>query len=96
VALYNLMEDVATAEISRAQVWQWIHTPTGVLADGRKVTRDLYLEMLPQEQQVIREEVGEAAFTAGKFDLAAQVFEELVCCDRFPEFLTLEAYPYLD
>ncbi len=94
-ALYNLMEDVATAEISRSQVWQWIHSPTARLDDGRPVTRELYRSLLPQELAKIRELYGEAAFDAGKFELAEKLFDELATGDPFSDFLTLLAYPYL-
>jgi malate synthase len=94
-ALYNLMEDAATAEISRAQVWQWIHSPTAALADGRKVTAELYRSLLPEEMAVIRSEVGEAAFANGQFPLAEKLFNDLATSDDFCDFLTLLAYPYL-
>jgi malate synthase len=96
VAIYNLMEDAATAEISRAQVWQWIHSPLGRLADGRKVTQELYRSLLPEELEKIKALYGEKAFAAGKFDLAVQVFDQLVTAERFIDFLTPLAYEHLD
>jgi len=96
VAIYNLMEDAATAEISRAQVWQWINSPNGVLADGRKVTVELVKELLPQEIEKIRTLYGEANFAASKIPQAAQVFERIVTEKQFEDFLTLVAYEYLD
>ncbi len=92
VALYNLMEDVATAEISRAQVWQWIHSPNGVLADGRKITVELYQQLLPEELAKIRALIGEEAYAAGQFETAVRLFDALVTQDTFSEFLTLGAY----
>ncbi|HJW84704.1 MAG TPA: malate synthase A, partial [Anaerolineae bacterium] len=77
VAIYNLMEDTATAEISRAQVWQWIHHPTAALSDGRKVSTELYRDLLPQELDKIRSMLGETAFGASRFELAAQLFDRL-------------------
>ena len=70
VAIYNLMEDAATAEISRAQVWQWINSPNGVLADGRKVTVELVQQLLPEEIEKIRQLYGEANFAASKIPQA--------------------------
>ncbi len=96
VAIYNLMEDTATAEISRAQVWQWIHHPAAVLSDGRKVTQELYRHMLPEELEKIRVLVGDQVFQSGKFDLAARIFDQLVTQDEFIDFLTLIAYDYLE
>ncbi|OGO38731.1 MAG: malate synthase A [Chloroflexi bacterium RBG_16_57_11] len=95
-AIYNLMEDAATAEISRAQVWQWIHSPLGCLTDGRKVTRELYRSLLPEELDKIKGLFGENLFASGKFDLAAQVFDQLVTAEHFIDFLTPLAYEYLD
>ena len=96
VAIYNLMEDAATAEISRAQVWQWINSPNGVLADGRKVTVELVKDLLPQEIEKIRALYGEANFAASKIPQAAQVFERIVTEKQFEDFLTLVAYEYLE
>jgi malate synthase len=95
VPIFNLMEDAATAEISRSQVWQWIQSPKGVLEDGRKVTRELVRELIPQEMEKIREWVGEAAYRA-TYVQAAQIFEEMSTSDTFTEFLTLPLYEKLD
>jgi malate synthase len=95
-AIYNLMEDAATAEISRAQVWQWIHNPAGLMADGERVTAEMYRRLLPEEQAKTRELIGDEAYAAGKFDQAAEIFDRLVTSDEFLEFLTLEAYKYLE
>ncbi len=95
VAIYNLMEDAATAEISRAQVWQWINSPNGVLADGRKVTVELVKQLLPEEIDKIRALYGEANFAASKIPQAAEVFERIVTEKKFVDFLTLVAYEYL-
>ncbi len=94
-AIYNLMEDAATAEISRAQVWQWMHSPNGVLDDGRKITLDLYRQLLPQELEKIKALVGPDAYANGRFDEAVQLFDALVTQDTFTEFLTLGAYQRL-
>ena len=94
VPLYNLMEDAATAEISRAQVWQWLHH-NATLADGRPLTLALYGQFLEEEMDAIRSEVGDARFKSGHFQRAMQLFDEMIRADDFSEFLTLPAYQYL-
>jgi malate synthase len=95
VPIFNLMEDAATAEISRSQVWQWIRSPKGVLDDGRKVTKAMVAAMIPQELQKIRDLLG-PAYGHGKYDDAATIFAGLVDNDTFVEFLTLPAYERVD
>jgi malate synthase len=95
VPIFNLMEDAATAEISRSQVWQWIRSPKGVLDDGRKVTKAMVAAMIPEEMQKIRDLLG-SAFGEGRYDEAAKIFAELVDNDTFVEFLTLPAYDRID
>jgi malate synthase len=92
VPIYNLMEDAATAEISRAQIWQWIKHPGGVLADGRKVTAAMFRAMLAAEQARLRAEVGEAAYSRGNYDRAAVLLDDITTSDEFATFLTLAAY----
>jgi len=87
VPIHNLMEDAATAEISRSQVWQWIRSPKGVLDDGRKVTADMVRSFVPEELAKIK-----AGGFEGKFDRAAQIFETMSTQDAFAEFLTLPLY----
>jgi malate synthase len=96
VPIHHLMEDAATAEISRAQLWQWIRSPKGVLDDGRKVTIELFRKLVPEELAGIRAALGEKQYALGKYELAAQVFAELTTSDSFAEFLTLPGYAYLD
>jgi len=96
VPIHHLMEDAATAEISRAQVWHWVRSPKGVLDDGRKVTLELVRQLIPEELAGIRRHLGEKVYAAGKYELAAKVFDELTASDRFAEFLTLPCYEYLD
>ena len=91
VALYNLMEDAATAEISRSQIWQWIQHPEGKLEDGRKVTVEMIRAMIPEELAVIREEHG-AAYHEESTLQAAGLFESLATSDVYEEFLTTPAY----
>ena len=94
VPIFNLMEDAATAEISRSQVWQWIRSPKGVLDDGRKVTADMVRQMIPEEMVKIKALVGEAAFNATYLE-AAKVFEQMSTAVEFVEFLTLPLYEKL-
>ena len=93
VPLYNLMEDAATAEISRAQIWQWIkHDAT--TAEGRNIG-ECFDQFLAEEMERIREEVGHDKFEGGSYVKAADMFNEMVRKDDFDEFLTLPAYEYL-
>ena len=96
VGIFNLMEDTATAEIARAQLWQWEHHPKAVLNDGRKVDADLYRKLKGEEVEHIKTAVGEGAFNSGKFPLALQLLDRLVTEGNFTDFLTLIAYDYLD
>jgi malate synthase len=95
VPIFNLMEDAATAEISRSQVWQWIRSPKGVLDDGRKITKPMVAAMIPEEMARIREILGDA-FGSGRYEEAAGIFADLVNNDAFVEFLTLPAYERID
>jgi len=95
VPIYNLMEDAATVEISRAQIWQWIHHDKGVLKDGRKVTEELYYSLLKEELEKIREMAGEEEFTKGKYEKAVELFNKLSTEKDFTEFLTLSAYKHI-
>jgi malate synthase len=94
-AIYNLMEDAATAEISRSQVWQWIHHPAARLADGREVTAELYNKIVPQEMDAIRELWGEH-YRPELFEQARELFDRLSLEEEFIGFLTLIAYDHLD
>ncbi|WP_310392003.1 malate synthase A [Hymenobacter sp.] len=95
VPIYNLMEDAATAEISRAQVWQWLHTPGTALADGRPVTTELYRSLVPGQLEKIKAQVGEEAYENGFYLKAAHLFDRLVMSKEFVEFLTVPAYEQL-
>jgi malate synthase len=96
VPIFNLMEDAATAEISRSQVWQWMRSPKGVLDDGRKVTQALFREMLADELKKTPSIVGADAYAAGKYAQGAKLFEEITTSDDYVEFLTLPAYRAID
>jgi malate synthase len=95
VALYNLMEDAATAEISRSQVWQWVHHGSR-LKDGAVVTSELVSRLQGEELAKIRSAVGEDAYVSGRYAEAAELFREVALSRDFVEFLTLPAYEYLD
>ena len=90
VPIHNLMEDAATAEISRSQVWQWILSPKGVLDDGRKVTADMVRALIPEELARVK-----ATGAQGQFDKAAEIFERMATGQEFTEFLTLPLYEEL-
>jgi malate synthase len=96
VPLNNLMEDAATAEISRAQVWQWVHHATGILDEGRNIDYDLFRNLLREEMDAIRREVGDQRFEAGSYRRAARLMDEITRPDDFAPFLTLVAYDELD
>ena len=96
VPIHNLMEDAATAEISRSQVWQWIRSKKGVLTDGRKITLEVVRAMIPEELARVRDWLGGPAFAAGRYDEAARLFESLVAAEELPDFLTIDAYDRLD
>ena len=90
VPIHNLMEDAATAEISRSQVWQWILSPKGLLDDGRKVTADMVRALIPEELTRVK-----ATGAQGQFDKAAEIFERMATSQEFTEFLTLPLYEEL-
>ena len=94
VPLYNLMEDAATAEISRAQVWQWLHHGA-TLEGGTRVSSGLVTRATDEELRVIEREVGPERFRAGRFTEARTLFQRLCLSPRFEEFLTLPAYERL-
>jgi malate synthase len=96
VPINHLMEDAATAEISRAQVWQWIRHPRGVLEDGRKVTATLFREVLADEQTRLRGALGADAYRVGHFDAAAGLLDRITTAAQFESFLTVPAYRALD
>jgi len=96
VPINNLMEDAATAEISRAQVWQWIRHPKGVLEDGRKVTVELFRQIMAEELAKIRARLGEQEYAGRHFQRASELFDRITTEDSFVEFLTLPGYRYID
>ena len=94
VPLYGLMEDAATAEIARAQIWQWIRYPKGVLEDGRKVTLDLFRTLLNNDLKNLRNAMG-GAYAASRFDEAAALLDRMTAVDELVPFLTSAAYDLL-
>jgi len=95
VPLFNLMEDAATAEISRAQLWQWIHHHAK-LNDGREITLDLCLKTIDEELAKMKQLAGDAQFNSGRYQEAASILRDLIKSQKFIEFLTLPAYDKLD
>jgi malate synthase len=93
VPIHNLMEDAATAEISRSQVWQWIRSPKGKLEDGRKVTADMVRALIPEELAKVKADVGA---DTRSYDRAAQIFEQMSTQQAFAEFLTLPLYEEIE
>jgi malate synthase len=93
--IYNLMEDAATAEISRAQVWQWIHLKAK-LEDGREVTPDVFRMRLASEMERVKSEIGMKAYEGGRFPEAIQLFSDMSLAEDFEEFLTVPAYRLID
>jgi malate synthase len=93
-AINNLMEDAATAEISRSQVWQWVHQGSR-LDDGRPITADLVTEVEDEELAKLRSALGDG-YARGRYEEARQIFERVALSERFEEFLTLPAYEYVD
>jgi malate synthase len=95
VPIFNLMEDAATCEISRTQIWQWIKHPRGALEDGRRITVGLVRGVVNQELKKIRADLGAETFDRGKFDEACTIFEAVATGEPLADFLTLPAYDAL-
>lgn len=95
VPIYNLMEDAATAEISRTQVWQWLRHGAS-LDDGRRVTAELVRTAIAEQLARFERQLGPEQFAASKFPVAAKVFDELITGAEFRDFLTLPAYEQLN
>ena len=91
VGINNMMEDAATAEISRSQVWQWLHNDVDARR-GPDVTRDLVERLIEEEMSAIRDRLGETAFAAGRWDDARALFTEMALADELADFLTIPAY----
>jgi len=96
VPINHLMEDAATAEIARAQLWQWARHARGVLEDGRDIDLELIRRWQGEELEKIRADVGDEMFSSGHFLAAAELLLDVTASDDFTEFLTLPAYDRLD
>lgn len=94
VPIYGLMEDAATAEISRTSIWQWIHHQKS-LSNGQTVTKELFRSMLSEEIQVVKLELGAERFDRGRFEEAARLMERITTQDELIDFLTLPGYALL-
>jgi len=92
VPIHNLMEDAATAEISRSQIWQWVVSDKGKLDDGRKVDAAMVKAFIPQELEKVKKDAAAQGEPLGTYDQAAQIFEKMALSKEFPEFLTLPLY----
>jgi malate synthase len=96
VPINNLMEDAATAEIARAQIWQWIKHPAGKLEDGRKITVELFRSVMREELAKLEAQVGKAAYEKGNYERAAALIDKITTADEFETFITLPAYQAID
>ncbi|MGG4166750.1 malate synthase A [Rossellomorea vietnamensis] len=93
--IHHLMEDVATAEISRAQLWQWIRHPKGILDDGRPITMELYEQLKQEELTKLKSQLGENRYKERRFSEAVDLFDQLIRNDQFTDFLTIPGYQIL-
>jgi malate synthase len=94
-AIFNLMEDAATAEISRSQIWQWIHHGA-TLNTGQRITRELVLKLEQEELDKIRQGLSAETSSDNRFEEARQLFEQVALSQSYTEFLTLPAYEHID
>jgi len=88
------MEDAATAEISRAQLWQWAKYGAR-MDDGTPITAATVVAAIPNVLEKLKQRIGEKAFSSGRFELAARMFQEMTASEEFPEFLTIPAYQHI-
>lgn len=95
VPIFHLMEDAATAEIARTQLWQWMHHPKGVLQDGRKVDEALFQTLLAEELEQLLHDKG-TELAQGRHEQAAEILKELTLSESLPDFFTLRMYDALD
>jgi malate synthase len=95
VPINNLMEDAATVEIARAQIWQWVHHPEGILSDGRDVTLKLFRQLMAEELAKLQASIGKQQYATRRFSTASEILDKIVSSDQFAEFLTLPAYQIL-
>ena len=91
----NLMEDAATDEIARSQIWQWVHHPEGILSNGRDITLELYRQLRDEELAKLKASMGEKQYATRRFETASKILDKIISSDQFVEFLTLPAYEVL-
>ncbi len=96
VPIFNLMEDAATTEIARSQIWQWLHNSKAMLDDGRKLDTNLFHQLMTEELDKIKIAIGEQQYASRRFQTAAELIDKIITDDQFVEFLTLPAYQYLN
>ena len=96
VPIHNLMEDAATAEISRSQVWQWVVSPKGILDDGRKLTAEMVRAMILEELVKVKATVSAQGENTATYDQAAIIFDKMSLSADYPEFLTLPLYEAME
>lgn len=94
-AIYNLMEDAATAEISRSQIWQWLRSGSST-AEGDAITPAYVRKIAEEETDRLRDELGDATYDGARFGDALRLFTDVALADEFPDFLTLPAYEILE
>jgi malate synthase len=95
VAILNLIEDTATAEVSRSLIWQWVRH-RALLDDGRVVSRELVEQLVADELQAIHENIGGERYQSGRFDTAAEILAKVTLADEFPAFMSTVGYAYID
>jgi malate synthase len=96
VGIYNLMEDAATAEISRSQLWQWLRHGARLACEGPKITPALVRLLVDEELEKVRHAVGDEAYASGRYEEATALFEQVALGERFADFLTVPAYSHID
>jgi len=94
-AIYNLMEDAATSEISRSQIWQWVHSGSRTV-EGHEITPTYINRIADEETDRLRSELGHDVYNGARFDEARRLFTDVALADDFPDFLTLPAYEILE
>ena len=90
------MEDAATTEIARSQIWQWLHSSKAVLDDGRTIDTNLFHRLMAEELDKIKMAIGAQQYASRRFQTAAELIDKIIMDDQFVEFLTLPAYQYLN
>ena len=95
VPINNLMEDAATVEIARSQIWQWVHHPEGILSNGQDITVELFHQLMTEELAKLKASLGERQYATRRFATASEILDKIISSNEFVEFLTLPAYQIL-